>query len=190
MIQSNAKEFYKTSLTFLSTKLSNWLNYERGYPLSFFLIELNKTENVGKIYDIKHLNYLNVTVVPFRGRNMVNQCYKCNYFHHNADCCKIKPNRLKCKGPHQRNQRNIIEKAEKPNCINCGKIGRVASYRGCEKFPKPPTAQQNRQNYHHSARRTFNANQENQSINESMKMPHSLNFFTHQKKNRWHHQMI
>ncbi|GBM61049.1 hypothetical protein AVEN_264376-1 [Araneus ventricosus] len=46
---------------------------------------------------------------------------------------------------------SIKERIEMPTCINYGKIGHVASYRGCENFPKikpPPTR-----------RNTFNANQ-------------------------------
>ncbi|GBL61376.1 hypothetical protein AVEN_99954-1, partial [Araneus ventricosus] len=34
---------------------------------------------------------------------------------------------------------------ENPKCINCGKLGHVASWRGCEKFPKPRPPATNRQ---------------------------------------------
>ncbi|GBM44446.1 hypothetical protein AVEN_187786-1 [Araneus ventricosus] len=68
-----------------------------------------------------------------------------------AEQCDMKPRCLKCNGPHQTNQCVIKHKIENPRCINCGETGHIAAYRGCKKFPKLNTPQQNR--------RTFNSNQ-------------------------------
>lgn len=129
-------------------------------PLPFFLVDLVKNERAQKIYDCRQINRISITVEPYRGRNIAQQCFRCNQFHHNAANCQITPRCLKCNGSRQTNLCQIKEKIPLPTCINCGKAGHVASYRGCEKFPKRTTAQQNRTNYFQSNNRNFfNADQ-------------------------------
>ncbi|GBO35429.1 hypothetical protein AVEN_129343-1 [Araneus ventricosus] len=70
-----------------------------------------------------------------------------------ASGCGFRPRCLKCGQSHTTNQCSIKERVEKPVCINCGKEGHVAAYRGCEAFPKI-----NKKPINNSPR-TFNANQ-------------------------------
>ncbi|GBN93688.1 hypothetical protein AVEN_110326-1 [Araneus ventricosus] len=113
-------------LGFSISKVVQLTKLRTRQPLPFYLVEINKKENSEKIYDLHKFKNLIIEIVPFRGRNAVNQCYNCNYFHHNADCCETKPRCLKCNQNHQTNKCELKERVEKPTCINCGKIGHVA----------------------------------------------------------------
>ncbi|GBO23225.1 hypothetical protein AVEN_248958-1 [Araneus ventricosus] len=97
-----------------------------------------------------------VLVEEYKGRNIINQCYKCNWYHHKAGECQSNARCLKCAGPHETNKCSITSTIPNPKCINCGEVGHVASYRGCKMFPKKTTPQQNRTNNFISNRSTFN----------------------------------
>ncbi|GBM19569.1 hypothetical protein AVEN_274106-1 [Araneus ventricosus] len=99
---------------------------------------------------------LKVLVEEYKGRNIINQCYKCNWYHHKAGECQSNARCLKCAGPHETNKCSITSTIPNPKCINCGEVGHVASYRGCKMFPKKTTPQQNRTNNFISNRSTFN----------------------------------
>ncbi|GBM92214.1 hypothetical protein AVEN_58234-1 [Araneus ventricosus] len=70
-------------------------------PLPFFLVDLVKNERAQKIYDSRQINRISITVEPYRGRNIAQQCFRCNLFHHNAANCQITPRCLKCNGSRQ-----------------------------------------------------------------------------------------
>ncbi|GIY34148.1 hypothetical protein CEXT_54211 [Caerostris extrusa] len=59
-----------------------------------------------------------------------------NKFHHGSSNCGSKPSRLKSGGPHFIKNCHIIGLIESPTCINCGKRGHLASWKGCAMFPK------------------------------------------------------
>lgn len=103
-------------------------------PLPMFQVQLNPNPKNDEIYNLKLFQYLSIEVVKFERTGRVNQCYKCQGFYHSSDQCFIKPNCVKCAGPHL--TANCDKKEEEPpTCINCnGK--HPASYRGCKKFPK------------------------------------------------------
>ncbi|GBN23679.1 hypothetical protein AVEN_109783-1 [Araneus ventricosus] len=103
-------------------------------------------------------NELEVEVERYRGRNIVNQCYKCNWYHHKAGECESKARCLKSAGLHETNKCNITDRIPNPKCINCGEAGHVASFRGCRAFPKPSFTQQNMLNNLNSQQRTLNTN--------------------------------
>ncbi|GBM30751.1 Nucleic-acid-binding protein from transposon X-element, partial [Araneus ventricosus] len=150
------KHCLKNELNFPVEKVVQLTKFRTREPLPFFLVELTKTKDVEKIYQIRHVNNFKVKVEEYKGRGIVNQCYKCNWYHHKAGECQSRARCLKCAGPHETNQCSIKETIPNPICINCGEEGHVASYRGCKKFPKKTTAQQNRENYFYSNRSTFN----------------------------------
>ncbi|GBN51190.1 hypothetical protein AVEN_8507-1, partial [Araneus ventricosus] len=152
------KTYLKDELKFPVEKVTQLSKLRTREPLPIFLVELQKTPKTKEIYQINHINYLKLKIEEYKGRRIVNQCFKCNWYHHKANECHSTPRCLKCAQPHETNTCNIKEKVENPQCINCGQTGHVASYRGCPKFPKPNTPQQNRANYFNSQPRTFNRN--------------------------------
>ncbi|GBM03545.1 Nucleic-acid-binding protein from transposon X-element [Araneus ventricosus] len=152
------KTFLIDNHGFSVIKVTQLTQFKTRRPLPFYLVELNKTENAQSIFAINSINHFKVTVEPFRGRNLVSQCFKCNYYHHTAGFCESKPRCLKCSQSHETKNCEIKTRIEKPTCINCGKEGHVASYRGREKFPKVNSARQNRQNYFSNGTK-FHANQ-------------------------------
>ncbi|GBN02563.1 hypothetical protein AVEN_116974-1, partial [Araneus ventricosus] len=122
-------------------------------PLPFYLVELVKTPNVQDIFKIERISRLKITVEDFKGRQQFTQCFNCNCFGHSAAGCGYRPRCLKCGGAHRTNSCPTKERISNPRCINCNKEGHVASYRGCEAFPKLINRQQKR------TPRTFNSNQ-------------------------------
>ncbi|GBO38133.1 Nucleic-acid-binding protein from transposon X-element [Araneus ventricosus] len=132
-------------------KATRLTQFRTRKPLPFFLLELNRTPKVEEVYSVKSFKNLQIEVEPFRGRQQIVQCFACNSFNHVAEQCQMRARCLKCGQNHQTNACSIKERVEMPTCINCGKVGHVAAYRGCENFPKikpPPTR-----------RNTFNSNQ-------------------------------
>ncbi|GBN64601.1 hypothetical protein AVEN_156667-1 [Araneus ventricosus] len=151
------KHCLKNELKFPVERVVQLTKFRTRQPLPFFLVELTKIKDVEKIYQIEHINNYKVNVVNYKGRGIINQCFKCNWYHHKAGECQSRARCLKCAGPHETNQCSIKETIPNPTCINCGEESHVASYRGCKKFPKKTTAQQNRENYFFSNRSTFNS---------------------------------
>ncbi|GBM48237.1 Nucleic-acid-binding protein from mobile element jockey [Araneus ventricosus] len=131
---------------FQVTKAIRLTQQRNRQPLPFYLVELVKTPNVEEIYKVNRIGILKTEVEEFRARKQITQCFNCNGFGHSATGCGYRPRCLKCEGAHRTNQCTIKERVENPKCINCGKIGHVAAYRGCEKFPKLEKTQQNKIN--------------------------------------------
>ncbi|GFW56141.1 nucleic-acid-binding protein from transposon X-element [Trichonephila clavipes] len=116
--------------------------------LPIFQVTLPRTIENLKIFDLKTLAHLNITVDGYNGRG-VTQCFSCNNFHHNADNCYLKPRCLKCGEEHLTKDCPIKQRLETKFCINCQVYGHMANWYGCPCFPKPPkgTAKINRNSY-------------------------------------------
>ncbi|GFW98423.1 nucleic-acid-binding protein from transposon X-element [Trichonephila clavipes] len=116
--------------------------------LPIFQVTLPRTIENLKIFDLKTLAHLNITVDGYNGRG-VTQCFSCNNFHHNADNCYPKPRCLKCGEEHLTKDCPIKQRLETKFCINCQVYGHMANWYGCPCFPKPPkgTAKVNRNSY-------------------------------------------
>ncbi|GFS80511.1 nucleic-acid-binding protein from transposon X-element [Trichonephila clavipes] len=116
--------------------------------LPIFQVTLPRTIENLKIFDLKTLAHLNITVDGYNGRG-VTQCFSCNNFHHNADNCYLKPRCLKCGEEHLTKDCPIKQKLETKFCINCQVYSHMANWYGCPCFPKPPkgTAKVNRNSY-------------------------------------------
>ncbi|GBO34728.1 hypothetical protein AVEN_209262-1 [Araneus ventricosus] len=173
------KNFLKNELEFPVEKVTQLKKIRTREPLPFFLVELQKTEKATEIYKIKHVNYLNVLVEDYRGRNVINKCFKCNWYHHKTGECQSNARCLKCAGPLETNKCSITSVIQNLKCINCGEEGHVASYRGCKMFPKKTTPQQNRANNFMSQRRTFNP--ETNRIRENFSFARITNPQQHQE---------
>ncbi|GFV50664.1 nucleic-acid-binding protein from transposon X-element [Trichonephila clavipes] len=105
--------------------------------LPIFQVILPRTIENLKIFDLKTLAHLNITVDGYNGRG-VTQCFSCNNFHHNADNCYLKPRCLKCGEEHLTKDCPIKQRLETKFCINCQVYGHMANWYGCPCFPKPP----------------------------------------------------
>ncbi|GFU20184.1 uncharacterized protein TNCV_2557701 [Trichonephila clavipes] len=116
--------------------------------LPIFQVTLPRTIENLKIFDLKTLAHLNITVDGYNGRG-VTQCFSCNNFHHNADNCYLKPRCLKCGEEHLTKDCPIKQRLETKFCINCQVYGHMANWYGCPCFPKPPkgTTKVNRNSY-------------------------------------------
>ncbi|GBO29341.1 Nucleic-acid-binding protein from transposon X-element, partial [Araneus ventricosus] len=144
---------YINEIGFNATKVVRLTQQRTRKPLPMFLVELEKTPDVTNIFKIERINRIKVNIVDFIPRHQIQQCFACNRFGHSASGCGFRPRCLKCGQSHTTKQCSITERVEKPVCINCGKEGHVAAYRGCEAFPKISKKQAN------NSPRTFNANQ-------------------------------
>ncbi|GFT63099.1 nucleic-acid-binding protein from transposon X-element [Trichonephila clavipes] len=105
--------------------------------LPIFQVTLPRTIENLKIFDLKTLAHLNITVDGYNRRG-VTQCFSCNNFHHNADNCYLKPRCLKCGEEHLTKDCPIKQRLETKFCINCQVYGHMANWYGCPCFPKPP----------------------------------------------------
>ncbi|GBO42612.1 hypothetical protein AVEN_106277-1 [Araneus ventricosus] len=120
-----------------------------------FLVELPNNKNAQKIYNVKTVSNLSITVESFKKKAGFTQCWNCNFFHHSSNNCQSEARCLKCGKSHKTIECEIKEKIINPTCINCGKTGHVTSWKGCENFPK----QRPSNNFYQQQYRTnFNSN--------------------------------
>ncbi|GFU47457.1 nucleic-acid-binding protein from transposon X-element [Trichonephila clavipes] len=118
----------------------------RNSQYSSYLL-LRSMENL-KIFDLKTLAHLNITVDGYNGKG-ITQCFSCNNFHHSAENCFLKPRCLKCGEEHLTKDCPIKQRLETKYCINCQVYGHMANWYGCPCFPKPKkgAAKINRNSY-------------------------------------------
>ncbi|GFV63170.1 nucleic-acid-binding protein from transposon X-element [Trichonephila clavipes] len=105
--------------------------------LPIFLITLPRNLDNLKIFDLKTLSYLSVSVEGYNGKG-VTQCYTCNNFNHSSENCYLNPRCLKCGENHITRDCSIKQKLETAYCINCQIYGHMANYKRCPSFPKSP----------------------------------------------------
>ncbi|GBM65138.1 hypothetical protein AVEN_185780-1 [Araneus ventricosus] len=133
-------DYVKTSLIqeykFEIGKIAQLTKFKTKRPLPIYQITLKNNEVNKVIWNVNTLMLVKVTVRKFKRKTGTIQCFNCNQWHHSAAGCGYKPRCIKCGGPHAKDQCT-----EKPKdvaiCINCKKEGHVASYKGCELYPKP-----------------------------------------------------
>ncbi|GFY07924.1 nucleic-acid-binding protein from transposon X-element [Trichonephila clavipes] len=104
--------------------------------LPIFLITLPRNLYNAKIFDLKTLSYLSISVNGFN-RKGATQCFKCNLFNHTAENCHLTPRCLKCGNEHQTRECQIV-KVDTLFCINCETYGHLANYSKCPLYPKTP----------------------------------------------------
>ncbi|GFX61631.1 nucleic-acid-binding protein from transposon X-element [Trichonephila clavipes] len=143
---SNPKDIENdlVELGYTVDKVSQLIGRISKQPLPIFLVSLPRNIFNAKIFELKKVSFMNVTVDGYDGKG-VTQCYSCNRFHHTAENCHITPRCLKCGDAHQTREYEI-ERFEKPYCINCETYGHMANYSGCPKFPKPRKGSQEKTN--------------------------------------------
>ncbi|GFV58589.1 nucleic-acid-binding protein from transposon X-element [Trichonephila clavipes] len=118
-------------------KVTQLIGRRTKQKLPIFLVTLPRSIENLKIFDLKTLAHLNITVDGYNGKG-VTQCYTCQNFHHNSDNCFLKPRCLKCGEEHLTKDCPIKQRLETKFCINCQVYGHMANWHGCPCFPKPP----------------------------------------------------
>ncbi|GFU88203.1 PRE_C2HC domain-containing protein [Trichonephila clavipes] len=93
--------------------------------LPIFLITLHRNLTNAKIFDLKTLSYLSITVDGFNRKGPI-QCFKCNLFNHTAENCHLAPRCLKCGNEHQTRECQIV-KVDSLFYINCETYGHLAN---------------------------------------------------------------
>lgn len=105
-----------------------------------YLIVLSCDSEIQNLTKIKSLKCHTIKWEEFKSKKVF-QCHKCQLTNHSAKNCELQYRCVKCLDNHLPGQ--CISKANpdfQPQCVNCGKTGHPASYRGCE-FLKYATSQ-------------------------------------------------
>lgn len=122
-----------------------------GKPLNIIYVQLPKIEQNKDIFKITRVNQVIVTVESLRKKRGATQCYNCQGFHHSALTCYKPTVCPKCAGNHRASQCSMKHWGPNAKCANCGG-NHVASFRGCEKFPKPRNFNIDKTSYAQTAR--------------------------------------
>jgi hypothetical protein len=113
---------------------SNKTSNNGSRPLPMFLVQLGNNEESKKIFDLKQIYGLKVSVESFVATNGPAQCYRCQQFGHSSKGCFVEPRCLKCSGKHLSRECKATEASNfVRKCANCGGQ-HCANYRGCEAF--------------------------------------------------------
>lgn len=98
-------------------------------PLPMFMLSFENSEDVKKIYEIKEILGMKVTVEAVKSPKIIPQCKNCQMFGHTQKFCNKDSRCVRCAGKHH------YSKCQKPKdgppkCVNC-KENHPANYRGC-----------------------------------------------------------
>ncbi|GFY08606.1 probable RNA-directed DNA polymerase from transposon X-element [Trichonephila clavipes] len=122
---------------FLPERVTQLIGRRSKQKLPVFQVTLPRSMENLKIFDLKTLAHLNITVDGYNSKG-ITQCFSCNNFHHNAENCFLKPRCLKCGEEHLTKDCPIKQRLETKFCINCQVYGHMANWYGCPCFPKTP----------------------------------------------------
>lgn len=115
------KGFDVTNVTQMRNK------HQENIPM--FMATINKEEKTKNIYSLSTLCYCKVKIEPFKKKDSLTQCHRCQRFGHTSQTCKAKPKCVKCAGEHITSECHKKENTP-ASCINCG--GKhPANYKGC-----------------------------------------------------------
>ncbi|GFV88235.1 probable RNA-directed DNA polymerase from transposon X-element [Trichonephila clavipes] len=133
---------------FLPERVTQLIGRRTKQKLPVFQVTLPRSMENLKIFDLKTLAHLNITVDGYNGKG-ITQCFSCNNFHHSAENCFLKPRCLKCGEEHLTKDCPIKQRLETKYSINCQVYGHMANWYGCPCFPKPKkgAAKINRNSY-------------------------------------------
>ncbi|GFY16020.1 nucleic-acid-binding protein from transposon X-element [Trichonephila clavipes] len=84
---------------FLPDRVTQLIGRRTKQKLPVFQVTLPRSMENLKIFDLKTLAHLNITVDGYNGKG-ITQCFSCNNFHHSAENCFLKPRCLKCGEEH------------------------------------------------------------------------------------------
>ncbi|GFV83510.1 PRE_C2HC domain-containing protein [Trichonephila clavipes] len=139
--------------------------------LPVFTISLPRNLTNAKIFELKKLSFLSITVEGFESRETT----QCNQFNHTAEHCHLTPKCLKCGNEHQTRDCQI-KRVDTPFCINCQAYGHMANYTKCPLFPKPRKDANIKTNYTNIVNSLVRPNTSYAQITHQTQIP----------DNRWH----
>ncbi|GFS85335.1 nucleic-acid-binding protein from transposon X-element [Trichonephila clavipes] len=112
---------------FLPERVTQLIGRRSKQKLPVIQVFLPRTMENLKIFDLKTLAHLNITVDGYNGKG-ITQCFSWNNFHHNADNCFLKPRCLKCGEEHLTKDCPIKQRLETKFRINCHVYGHMANW--------------------------------------------------------------
>ncbi|GFT16398.1 nucleic-acid-binding protein from transposon X-element [Nephila pilipes] len=108
-------------------------NKSTGAPMPLFLTILDKNEHNQKIFNLKELACMQVTVEALRKKYGPPQCFRCQGFFHSSNYCTRAPKCVKCAGEHLTRE-CIQDPKTPPTCCLCGGP-HPANYLQCPRNP-------------------------------------------------------
>lgn len=128
------KEFLKldASLALTVKKFETKWSKENEIPLDLFHCVLEDRESMVKIKKISSLLRHRIRWDSVRSSG-TRQCYRCQRFGHVSNYCSFALRCVKCLQFHEFGKCEVGPKSESSvaSCVNCGKAGHPASYKGC-----------------------------------------------------------
>ena len=108
----------------------NKLKWKTKEPLNMFMLEFENKENIDKIFQIKNILGIAVTIEAIKNSRLIPQCKNCQAYGHTRHYCAMQARCVKCAGKHPTNECTKPAN-QKPKCIHCGEP-HPANYRGCK----------------------------------------------------------
>lgn len=103
-------------------------------PIPLVLCVLKKSADSKRIFDLKTVKGLTITVESAKKKTEVGQCHRCQRFGHAQRMCKGAHRCVKCAGEHS--TASCTKAKDAPaKCVLCGGP-HTANYKGCPKHPK------------------------------------------------------
>jgi len=110
------------------TKLTN----KNKLPLPLAAIQLTRTEEANKIFELNRFLNCIITIEPRRKSNVPPQCTNCQRYGHISKSCSLNPRCVKCDGNHHYS--NCPKESTTPHkFVNCNEP-HPANYRGCTMY--------------------------------------------------------
>ena len=130
--QSTDPEIIKSELESMGFSVRQVVNvYSREkLSLPMFYVDLEPRKDNERIYKLTGLLSCAINVQPFRARNQIPQCSRCQDFNHTSGYCLHRPRCVRCKGEHSYKE-CPVPRSLPPQCVNCGGQ-HTANYRGCD----------------------------------------------------------
>jgi len=97
--------------------------------LPLYILTFEHTEDINKIYNIKHVNHMKIKIEAIKTNKLIAQCKKCQRYGHTQKFCNRPPNCVKCAGNHPTTECSKPRNSP-PKCANCNEA-HPANYRGC-----------------------------------------------------------
>ena len=113
---------------FKAIEAVNKFQWQLKELLNRFRVSFESTEDVKKIYGIKHALNTIEQVEPVKQQRLVPQCKNCQLFGHTKNYCNKQPRWVKIAGKHSMLKSN--RKISQPKCFNCYDP-QPATYWGC-----------------------------------------------------------
>jgi hypothetical protein len=106
------------------------------------MLTFEKKEDIKRIFEIKEILSMKVTIEALRRSKLIPQCKNCQAYGHTQKYCRKEATCVKCVGKHHMKECKKPEQSH-PKCVNCGEV-HPANYRGCvvaKNYKKFETAQ-------------------------------------------------